>query len=147
LTYYGVGSKEIRGRVLDLAARTEINAVVIDVKGDRGWIVYKTDVPQARAVGAQGPGTLKNFDELMADFKARGIYTIGPIVTVKYNILANRRSSLALLATRDGKPWSARENLAWLNPLREDVWKYTVAIAREAAARGFDEIQFDYVRF
>ena len=53
LTYYGVGSKEIRGRVLDLAARTEINAVVIDVKGDRGWILYKTEVPMAITVGSQ----------------------------------------------------------------------------------------------
>jgi len=59
LTYFGIGDKGIRGRVLELAARTELNAVVIDVKGDRGWIVYRTEVPQALAVGAQGPGTLK----------------------------------------------------------------------------------------
>jgi hypothetical protein len=147
LTYYGVGSKEIRGRVLDLAARTEINAVVIDVKGDRGWIVYKTEVPQALAVGAQGPGTLKNFDELMADFKARGIYTIGRIVTFKDNILSHGRPDLAITDTHSGKPWIDRENLGWVDPLREEVWRYNVAIAREAVARGFDEIQFDYVRF
>jgi hypothetical protein len=147
LTYFGVGSKEIRGRVLDLAARTEINAVVIDVKGDRGWIVYKTEVPEAVAIGAQGPGTLKNFDELMADFKARGIYTIGRIVTFKDNILSNGRPDLAIIDTRTGKPWIDRENLAWVDPFREEVWKYNVALAREAAKRGFDEIQFDYVRF
>src|SRR5215510_2982105 len=147
LTYFGVGSKEIRGRVLDLAARTEINAVVIDVKGDRGWIVYKTEVPEALAVGAQGPGTLKNFDELMVELKARGIYTIARIVTFKDNILANGRPDLAINDTRTGKPWIDRENLGWVDPLREEVWKYNVAIAREAAGRGFDEIQFDYVRF
>ena len=72
LTYFGIGHKEIRGRVLELAARTELNAVVIDVKGDRGWIVYRTEVPEALAVGAQGPATLKEFDGLMADLKARG---------------------------------------------------------------------------
>src|SRR5262245_9624532 len=147
LTYFGVGSKEIRGRVLDLAARTEINAVVIDVKGDRGWIVYKTEVPEALAVGAQGPGTLKNFDELMAELKARRIYTIARIVAFKDNILANGRPDLAIIDNRTGKPWIDRENLAWVDPLREEVWKYNVAIAREAAGKGFDEIQFDYVRF
>jgi len=147
LTYFGIGSKEIRGRVLDLAQRTELNAVVIDVKGDRGWIVYKTEVPQALAVGAQGPGTLKNFDELMADLKARGIYTIGRIVTFKDNVLSHGRPDLAIVDTRTGKPWIDRENLGWVDPLREEVWKYNVAIAREAAAKGFDEIQFDYVRF
>src|SRR5262247_4807196 len=147
LTYFGIGDRGIRGRVLDLAARTELNAVVIDVKGDRGWIVYKTEVPQALAVGAQGPGTLKNFDDLMADLKSRGIYTIARIVTFKDNILANGRPDLAITDTRTGKPWIDRENLAWVDPLREEVWKYNVAIAREAASKGFDEIQFDYVRF
>jgi len=83
LTYFGIGDKGIRGRVLDLAARTELNAVVIDVKGDRGWIVYRTEVPQALAVGAQGPATLKDFDGLMAKTESRGIYTIGRIVTFK----------------------------------------------------------------
>jgi hypothetical protein len=147
LTYFGVGHKEIRGRVLDLAARTEINAVVIDVKGDRGWILYRTEVPEALAVGAQGPGTLKDFDALMADLKARGIYTIARIVTFKDNILANGRPELAVIDTRTGKPWIDNEKLAWVDPFREEVWKYNVAIAREAVKRGFDEVQFDYVRF
>src|SRR5882724_9040364 len=147
LTYFGIGHKEIRGRVLELAARTELNAVVIDVKGDRGWIVYRTEVPEALAVGAQGPATLKDFDGLMADLKARGIYTIGRIVTFKDNILANSRPDLAIIDTRTGKPWIDNEKLAWVDPFREEVWKYNVAIAREAAKKGFDEIQFDYVRF
>jgi hypothetical protein len=147
LTYFGIGHKEIRGRVLDLAARTELNAVVIDVKGDRGWIVYRTEVPQALAVGAQGPGTLKDFDGLMADLKSRGIYTIARIVSFKDNILANARPELAIIDTRTGRPWIDNEKLAWVDPFREEVWNYNIAIAREAAARGFDEIQFDYVRF
>ena len=147
LTYYGVGDKGIRTRVLDLAARTEINAVVIDVKGDRGWILYRTQIPQALAVGAQGPATLKDFDGLMADLKARGIYTIARIVTFKDNILANARPDLAVIDTRTGKPWTDNEKLAWVDPFREEVWNYNIAIAREAAARGFDEVQFDYVRF
>src|SRR3989454_79148 len=147
LTYFGIGDKGIRGRVLDLAARTELNAVVIDVKGDRGWIVYRTAVPEALAVGAQGPGTLKDFDGLMADLKSRGIYTIARIVTFKDNILANARPELAIIDTRTGRPWIDNERLAWVDPFREEVWNYNIAIAREAAGKGFDEIQFDYVRF
>jgi hypothetical protein len=147
LTYFGIGHKEIRGRVLELAARTELNAVVIDVKGDRGWIVYRTEVPLALQVGAQGPGTLKDFDGLMADLKSRGIYTIGRIVTFKDNVLANGRPDLAIIDTRTGKPWIDNEKLAWVDPFREEVWRYNVAIAKEAASKGFDEIQFDYVRF
>jgi hypothetical protein len=147
LTYYGVGDRGIRNRVLDLTERTELNAVVIDVKGDRGWILYRTEVPQALAVGAQGPGTLREFDAMMADFKARGLYTIARIVTFKDNVLANARPDLAVIDTRTGQPWIDNEKLAWVDPFREEVWAYNIAIAQEAIRRGFDEIQFDYVRF
>jgi hypothetical protein len=147
LTYYGIGDRGIRGRVLDLVARTELNAVVIDVKGDRGWILYRTEVPMALTVGAQGPATLKDFDGLMADFKARGIYTIARIVTFKDNVLANARPDLAVVDTRTGKAWIDNEKLAWVDPFREEVWDYNIAIAKEAVRHGFDEVQFDYVRF
>ena len=147
LTYYGVGDRGIRTRVLDLTARTELNAVVIDVKGDRGWILYRTEVEQAIAVGAQGPATLRDFDGLMADLKARGIYTIARIVTFKDNILATARPDLAIIDTRTGKPWIDNEKLAWVDPFREEVWAYNIALGQEAIRRGFDEVQFDYVRF
>ena len=147
LTYFGFGDRGIRSRVLDLTARTELNAVVIDVKGDRGWIIYPTEVETALAVGAQGPATLREFDAMMADLKARGIYTIARIVTFKDNILANARPDLAIIDTRTGKPWIDNERLAWVDPFREEVWAYNIAIAREAVRRGFDEVQFDYVRF
>jgi hypothetical protein len=147
LTYYGVGDRGIRGRVLDLAAHTELNAVVIDVKGDRGWILYRTEVPEAVAAGAQGPGTLRDFDTLMADLKARGVYTIARIVVFKDNILGHARPDLAVIDTRTGRPWVDNEKLAWVDPMREEVWAYNIAIAQEAIRRGFDEIQFDYVRF
>jgi hypothetical protein len=147
LTYYGVGDRGIRTRVLDLTSRTELNAVVIDVKGDRGWILYRTEVQQALAAGAQGPATLRDFDGLMADLKARGIYTIARIVTFKDNILATSRPDLAIIDTRTGKPWIDNEKLAWLDPFREEAWAYNIAIAKEAVRHGFDEVQFDYVRF
>ncbi|HEY3101275.1 MAG TPA: putative glycoside hydrolase [Methylomirabilota bacterium] len=147
LTYFGFGDRGIRGRVLDLLDRTELNAVVIDVKGDRGWIIYPTRVEQALAAGAQGPATLRDFDAMMADLKARGVYTIARIVTFKDNILATARPDLAILDARTGKPWIDRENLAWVDPFREEVWAYNIAIAKEAIDRGFDEVQFDYVRF
>src|SRR5262249_22796145 len=147
LTYYGFNERGIRNRVLDLVARTELNAVVIDVKGDRGWILYRTEVPLAVAAGAQGPATIKDFDSMMAELKARGVYTIARIVTFKDNVLANHRRDLAIIDTRTRKPWIDRENLAWVDPFRQEVWDYNIAIAQEAVRKGFDEVQFDYVRF
>jgi hypothetical protein len=147
LTYYGVADRGIRQRVLDLVARTELNAVVIDVKGDRGLIPYRTSVQAALDAGAQGPVIIKDFDEQLASWKAQGIYTIARIVAFKDNVRATARPDLAIIDTRTGKPWIDRENLAWVDPFREENWDYLIAVSKEAIAKGFDEIQFDYVRF
>jgi hypothetical protein len=147
LTYYGVADRGIRQRVFELVERTELNAVVIDVKGDRGLIPYRTAVPDALESGAQGPVIIKDFDEQLAAWKARGIYTIARIVAFKDNVRAHARPDLAIIDTRTGKPWIDRENLAWLDPFREENWDYIIAVSKEAALKGFDEIQFDYVRF
>src|SRR5215470_4046975 len=147
LTYYGVADKGIRQRVLDLVARTELNAVVIDIKGDRGLIPYRTSVRGALDAGAQGPVLIKEFDDWLAAWKAQGVYTIARIVSFKDNVRANARPDLAVIDTRTGKPWIDRENLAWVDPFREENWDYLIAVAKEAALKGFDEIQFDYVRF
>ena len=147
LTYFGVADKTIRERVLELVARTELNAVVIDVKGDRGLIPYRTQVPLALEAGAQGPVIIKDFEGFIAGLKARGIYTVARIVTFKDTVLAQAKPEWAIIDTRTGKPWIDNEKLAWVDPFREEVRDYNIAIAKEAIAKGFDEVQFDYVRF
>lgn len=147
LTYFGVADKGIRGRVVDMLENTELNGVVIDIKGDRGWIPYRTEVRAALAAGAQGPVIIRDFEELIAGLKAKGVYTIARIVTFKDNVLAHARPELAIIDTRTGGPWVDNERLAWVDPFREETWTYNIEIAKEAARKGFDEIQFDYVRF
>jgi hypothetical protein len=133
--------------VFELFDRTELNAVVIDVKGDRGMIPYRTSVPLALQAGAQGPVMLKDVDGLLADLHRRGVYTIARIVAFKDTVLAHHRPDLAVLDASTGGLWLDNEQLAWVDPFREEVWDYLAAIAREAAAKGFDEIHFDYLRF
>src|SRR2546427_242576 len=147
LTYFGVGDRAIRTRVLDLTAHTELNAVVIDVKGDRGWILYPTDVIEAVAAGARGPAPLRDFDALMSTLKSRGIYTIARIVAFKDNVLARHRPDLAIIDTRTGQPWIDNERLAWVDPFREEVWDYNIAIAREAVRRGVGQGPVRHGRF
>jgi hypothetical protein len=83
----------------------------------------------------------------MASLKARNVYTIARIVTFKDHVLAQHRPDWAVIDTRTGKPWLDNERLAWVDPFREEVWDYAIAVAKEAVAKGFDEVQFDYVRF
>src|SRR5207237_4632956 len=91
LTYYGFADRQIRGRVLDLVARTELNAIVVDVKGDRGFIPYRTEVPLALAAGAQGPVLLQDFEGTLADPPARGGDTIPRLVTFRASVPAHTR--------------------------------------------------------
>jgi hypothetical protein len=151
LTYYGVGDRGLRQNVLSLAERTDVNAVVIDVKGDRGKLTYRSEVPLAEAIGANAEPTVANLDELMTILKQRGIYTIARIVVFRDDVLARNGKAAGLdVAVKDrmrDQPWTDGEGLGWVDPLRPEVWQYNVDLAREAAQKGFDEIQFDYARF
>jgi hypothetical protein len=147
LSYYGVGDHTIRGQVLGLLDRTELNAIVIDVKGDRGFIPYESRVPLARSAGAIGPVRLRDFDDLLAGLRAKGIYTIARVVAFKDDVLARYRPGWAVADATRGSLWLDNERLAWIDPFQEEAWAYPIAVAQEAALKGFDEIQFDYLRF
>jgi hypothetical protein len=146
LSFYGIGHKPIRESALSLVRETELNALVIDVKGDRGMISYQSAIPLASEVGAQKTITIKEIDSLMKSLKENGIYIIARIVVFKDNLLALKRPDLAV-KTEAGGIWRDREDLAWVDPFKQEVWDYNINIAVEAAQHGFDEIQFDYVRF
>lgn len=147
MTFYAIGSQDYRDHVFGLIEDTELNAVVIDVKGDRGYVAFPSRLALAEEIGAQDVLTMKDIDEVMAYFKAKGIYTIARIVVFKDDPLAQARPDLAVRDGRSGGLWVDNEGLAWTDPFREEVWDYNIAIAREAAGKGFDEIQFDYTRF
>ncbi len=151
LTLYGVADRGLRQNALDLIEKTEANALVIDVKGDRGKLAYRSAVPLAETIGANDEPTIANIDELLAMLKQRNIYTIARIVIFKDDMLARNGHRAGLdVAVKDGasgRPWIDGEDLAWVDPLRPETWEYNIALAREAAQKGFDEVQFDYVRF
>jgi hypothetical protein len=146
LSFYGIGERSLRESALKLIRETELNALVIDIKGDRGWIPYKSSIPLAAEVGAQRIITVKDISGLMKSLKEKGVYTIARIVVFKDNPLARAKPDLAV-KTQSGEIWRDRENLAWVDPFKKEVWDYNIQIAVEAAQYGFDEIQFDYVRF
>ncbi len=146
LSFFGIGDRTLRQAALKLIDETEINALVIDVKGDRGLIPYRSSAPLASEVGAQRITTIKDVNNLMKSLKERSIYTIARIVVFKDNPLALARHDLAI-KTHSGEIWHDREGLAWVDPFQKEVWDYNIDIAVEAAQHGFDEVQFDYVRF
>lgn len=146
LTFWGIGNRTLRESALKLIEETELNALVIDVKSDRGMIPYKSSIPIASQVDAQRIITVKDIKGLIKSLKEKGIYLIARIVVFKDDLLALAMPDLAV-KTRGGEIWRDGEKLAWVDPFKKDVWDYDINIAVEAAQYGFDEIQFDYVRF
>lgn len=146
LSFFGIGHAALRQSALNLIEETELNALVIDVKGDRGLIAYKSAVPLAAEAGAQKFVTIRDIRGLIASLREKGIYTIARIVVFKDDPLASAKPQWAVKAN-GGTVWRDREDLAWTDPFLKEVWDYNIDIAEEAARNGFDEIQFDYVRF
>lgn len=146
LSFWGIGDRGLREGALEVASAGGLNTLVIDVKGDRGWIPYPTKVAKAEAVGARRHTTVRDMAGMVARLKERGLYLIARIVVFKDDPLATSHPEWAVRTTK-GEPFRDREKLAWVDASRPEVWAYNLDIAAEAAELGFDEIQFDYVRF
>lgn len=131
--------------LIDMVARTELNAIVVDMKGDSGDLAYHSEDPLALEIGAEQRG-LMEIQELLLLCRERGIYTIARLVVFKDSVLARGRSDWAVKRP-DGTPFADGKGSLWVDPFRQEVWEYNIAIAREVAALGFDELQFDYIRF
>lgn len=145
LSFWGIGTSSVREPALRLAGSTPINAVVIDVKGDLGAVCYRTGVPLAGEIGAQKTITVPDLPALLDKLHKQGIYTIARIVTFKDNKLGAAHPELAV--HQSGRLFKDREGLIWCDPFLQQVRNYNIDLAVDAAKAGFDEIQFDYVRF
>ncbi|WP_312442850.1 putative glycoside hydrolase [Lacrimispora sp.] len=142
---YMAGSEGLQA-ILDKIQGTEINTVVIDVKNDDGRITFAMeDAPTVNEIGATEK-YIKDIDSLMAQLKARGLYTIARVVAFRDPYLAEKKPEWAL-KNKDGSLHRDNKGLAWVNPYRTEVWDYLVEVGTEASKAGFDEVQFDYIRF
>ena len=137
-------------QLIDVAKRTEVNALVIDVKDDRGFVLYRSSVALARAIGADTvmPMPAARVRALLDSMRAHDIYPIARIVVAKDPWLASARLDWAIRRNDDpAKPWLDKNGRPWLDPHQEGVWKYAADLATEAVMLGFSEVQLDYIRF
>ncbi|MBN1217630.1 MAG: hypothetical protein JXM69_01780 [Anaerolineae bacterium] len=146
--FHYLRSREAMLRYLDFIQATELNALVVDVKGDFGFIGWPSQVELVETIGADEwwTNTWMPLDELVAEAKRRNIYTVARLVVFKDDPLAHGKPELAAVR-EDGTVWIDGEELGWANPFKEEVWDYNIALAQEVAACGFDELNFDYIRF
>lgn len=139
------GSTNNMAGLIELVESTELNTMVIDIKNDSGEITYKMDNDIAKEIGAT-VNYISDIKDLVARLKEKGIYLIARVVAFKDPILAESKPELSI-KNADGTIFRDRSKLAWVNPYKKEVWEYLISVSKEAAELGFDEIQFDYIRF
>jgi hypothetical protein len=141
LSQFVSGSQILKERVNDLLTNTELNAVVIDVKEIDGIYCMK-GIMNNIAYSSKIP----DFSKYVQQLKEKGVYTIARIVVFRDNILPRKRPDLAV-KTPEGEIWQDYKKITWLNPYKQEVRDYTLDVCDKAVELGFDEIQFDYIRF
>jgi hypothetical protein len=131
-------------RLIEIADTTEINAIVIDVKQDT--IYYDTQVPFFRNIdGMITP--LYDPKELLAELDAHGIYSIARMVVFKDPLVAAGRPDLAVRDETTGGLWYDMNGTPWVNAFNQELWQANADLGAELARLGFDEVQYDYIRF
>ena len=131
--------------LIGLVDRTELNALVIDVKNDDGYLTCELDVPLAEQIGSE-KHYIKDLPALVQTCKEKNIYLIARVVAFKDPILAEKMPEWSL-HNSDGSIFRDKSGLAWVNPYRKEVWEYLASVGEAAIKAGFDEVQYDYVRF
>ncbi|HDQ16740.1 MAG TPA: hypothetical protein ENN31_01295, partial [Candidatus Vogelbacteria bacterium] len=145
LTGYTAGNLNRRQALVKLVEETELNALVIDIKDDSGYLSFLPETKELQAYNT-GLTKIKDLDIFLSELKEKNIFVIGRISVFQDPLLAIRRPDLAI-KDYQGNIWRDHKNLAWLDPSKKEVWHYVSLIAEESFRRGFDEINFDYIRF
>jgi hypothetical protein len=128
--------------IIDLVNTTELNTVVLDIK--EGYVWYDTQVAFFKDADAVNP--IYDVDAVLQKLHENGIYVIGRLVVFNDPVVAEAYPELAI-PDIDGGSWKGADGGPWVNPFKQELWQANIDLAVEAAGHGFDEIQYDYVRF
>jgi len=147
LTGYTFASKKRRLELINLIKDTELNSVVIDFKDPAGKLMFKPILEQLKNWSVS-PVALDyhDYQNILADLQIAEIYTIARITTFQDPTAVKIYSDLAL-KNNSGGVWSDYKGVTWLDMTNPQVWQLVASEAKEAAMIGFDEVQFDYIRF
>lgn len=141
------GNKTLRARLVKLAQDTEINAMVINIKDETGKVSIKTTNPLFTEAYATAGCRAPDMREFIAELHRNNIYAIARIAVFQDPDLVKKHPEWAVKRASDGAVWRDRKGIAWLEVKATPVWDYVTALAKESEKIGFDEINFDYIRF
>lgn len=146
LSNWTAGSPKYRIPLIKLIDDTELNSVVIDIKDSTGKIGFKLSDPYISQFNSE-ENRIENIRGLIDQLHKKKIYVIGRISVFQDPFIAKSHPHLAVTKKSDGNVWKDRKGLSFLDPANKEVWNYILAIAKSSYKEGFDEINFDYVRY
>jgi hypothetical protein len=139
------GNKELRNKLVDIVDTTELNSIVIDIKDYTGRISFEVDDPELKKFGSVEK-RITDMKEFISELHKKNIYVIGRLSTFQDSFLIKTHPEYAV-KTKAGKVWGDYKGVGWLDAGAKPVWEYVASIGKESYAQGFDEINFDYIRF
>ncbi len=146
MTSWVAGTPSIRTKVVNVLDTTEANSLVIDVKDYSGRISFKVSDPELVKIGSQ---EIRDADlpQFIETLHKKGIYVIARIAVFQDAYYVKLHPNLAVKNLAGTDAWKDRKGISWIDPGAQEYWNYIVRIGREARAIGFDELNFDYIRY
>ena len=146
ITSWVAGMSEQRDRIMALVDETEINAVVIDIKDYSGKLAFQIDNALVAEVGS-AENRILDIRELIAELHEKNIYVIGRISVFQDPHYAQKYPGQAVQKASDRSVWRDRKGLSFVDPSSRAFWEYIVEVSKESYKNGFDELNYDYIRF
>lgn len=146
MTSWVAGTPSLRNKLVSLIDETELNTVVIDIKDYSGKIIFPIDNEKLRQYGSEEirVADMKDFIE---ELHGKNIYVIGRVAVFQDAYFVKYRPELAVKNSNGDKIWKDRKGISWIDPGSTEYWDYIVLLVDESRKIGFDEINFDYIRF
>ena len=146
LSAWTAGSAKYRDPLLKIIDDTELNAVVIDIKDSTGRVSFQVSDPELAKMGTSEK-RISDIRALTAFLHSKNIYIIGRVSVFQDPYLTKKKPEWAITKKSDGTVWKDHKGLSFLDPANKEVWNYIKMIALDSYAEGFDEINFDYIRY
>ena len=146
ITSWTASSKNLRNVLVKLIDDTELNTIVIDIKDYSGKIIFPINSPALKSFGSEEV-RVKDLQSFLETLHEKGIYVIGRIAVFQDAYFVKYRPDLAVKTKTGETVWKDRKGISWIDPGSREYWDYIVLLTKEARKIGFDEINFDYIRF
>ncbi|MCA9353373.1 hypothetical protein KC842_00685 [Candidatus Nomurabacteria bacterium] len=147
MTSWVAGTPSIRNSVISLVERTEVNSIIIDIKDYTGKVAFQIDDEVIQEIGST-ENRIRDIESLIEELHSKNIYVIGRVAVFQDPHIVKVWPEEAVKKASDkNSVWKDRKGISWIDAGSERVWDYTYRIAKGSYDLGFDEINFDYIRF